>query len=528
MKSYWIESVENEKRKFPNLNHDMEVDVCIIGGGLTGLTTAYYLSKTSLKIALLEKEKICEKTSGNTTAKITSQHDLFYDYLIQSQGIEKAKQYLEANEKAIRDIERIIKEENINCDFEKQSAYVYTTKVEENAKIKNEVEAVNSLGMKAKFVTDLRLPFKTQGAIEFENQAQFNPCKYAEGLVKAIVTKAGTNIFEKTKVIDIKKQKENEEANKDEIEKQIINKEENTDTKYEIITENGHAVKAKFVVLATHYPIINVPGYYFLKMYQEMSYLIGVETKAPLPKGMYINIGNPTLSIRTAQDNGKSLLLIGGNGHKTGERKDISNSYKYLEDIAKKYYPDCIVKYHWCTEDCISLDKIPYIGEFSNLMPNIYVGTGYKKWGMTSSNISANIIVDKILERENPYEEVFSSTRLKPIKNHKELGNMVKEVATSWTIEKIKIPKEKLATITKGNGGLVEFDDKKVGAYCDEDGKLYIIKPVCSHLGCELTWNNLEKTWDCPCHGSRFTYKGKSIDAPSIKDLEVIEIEYKK
>ncbi len=504
MKSYWIESVKSERKQFPNLEEDTEVDVCIIGGGLTGLTTAYYLSKTNLKVALVEKDRICEHTSGNTTAKITSEHGLFYDYLIQSQGEEKAKQYLQANEQAIQNIEKIVKEENIDCDFQRQDNYVYTLKAEEVLKIKKEVEAVNSLGFQAKFVSNVDLPFRTLGAISFPNQAQFNPCKYANGLVRAIRKQDKVLIFEKTKVTDVKSGKED---------------------KYTITTENGNNITAKYVVLASHYPIINIPGYYFLKMYQEMSYLIAIETKMPLPKGMYINSEKPTVSFRVAQNNEKELLLIGGMGHKTGERKDISDSYEKLEAIAKQYYPDCIVKYRWCTEDCISLDKIPYIGEFSNLMPNVYLGTGYKKWGMTTSNVAANIIVDKILERQNPYEEVFTSTRLEPIKNHKELGNMVKEVATSWTVEKLKVPDEKLQDIRPGAGGLIEFEDKKVGAYREESGKLYIVKPVCSHLGCELTWNSLEKTWDCPCHGSRFTYKGKSIYDPSIKDLEVIEKE---
>ncbi len=439
---------------------------------------------------------------GNTTAKITSQHGLFYDYLINSQGEEKAKQYLKANEQAIQNMEEIIKQENIECDFERQDNYVYTLKAEEVLKMKKEVDAVNSLGFPAKFVSNVNLPFRILGAIEFPNQAQFNPCKYANGLVRAIRKRDNILIFEKTKVTDVKGPKEDN---------------------YTVITENGKNIKAKYVVLASHYPIINIPGYYFLKMYQEMSYLIAIETRMPLPKGMYINSENPTVSFRVAQNNEKELLLIGGMGHKTGERKDIADSYKKLEAIAKKYYPDCTVKYRWCTEDCISLDKIPYIGEFSNLMPNMYLGTGYKKWGMTTSNVAANIIVNKILGKENPYEEAFTSTRLEPIKNHKELGNMVKEVATSWTVEKLKIPEEKLQDIKPGTGGLVEFEDKKVGAYREENGKLYIVKPVCSHLGCELTWNNLEKTWDCPCHGSRFTYKGKSIYDPSIKDLEVIE-----
>lgn len=525
MNSYWIESVKSEKKKFPKLEEDKAADVCIIGGGLTGITTAYYLSKTNLNVVLLEKYRVCEHASGNTTAKITSQHGLFYDYLIQSQGKEKAKQYLEANEQAISNIEKIVQEESIDCDFERQDNYVYTLKQEEVLKIQKEVEAVNSLGFPAKFVSDVDLPFRTLGAIKFPNQAQFNPCKYVDGLLKSIEKNERISIFENSKVVEVKgngiildsmDEQQDEKIN--------MTNEETSKQGYKIVTENGNVVTAKHVVLASHYPIINIPGYYFLKMYQEMSYLIGVETKQPLFQGMYINSELPTVSFRIAKDRDKQLLLIGGMGHKTGERKDISDSYQKLEAIAKQYYPDCQVKYRWCTEDCISLDKIPYIGEFSNLMPNVYVGTGYKKWGMTSSNVAANIIVDKILGRENPYEEVFTSTRLEPVKNRKELGNMVKEVATSWTIEKLKIPEERLKDIEKGTGGTIEFKDQKVGAYKDENGKVYLVKPVCSHLGCELTWNSLEKTWDCPCHGSRFTYKGKSIYDPSIKDLECHEI----
>lgn len=505
--SYWIESVKNIRKDFPKLENDEQADVCIIGGGITGITTAYYLSKTNLKVILLEKSKICEHTSGNTTAKITSQHGLFYDYLIQSQGKQKAKQYLEANEQAIENIEQIINEEKINCDFEKLNNYIYTLKQDELMKIKKEVEAVNSLGFPTKFIQNVDLPFRSLGAILFPNQAQFNPCKYALSLANKITKEKNVSIFENTKVIDLKN---------------MNNKKE-----YQIITENGKTVNSKYVVLATHYPIINMPGYYFLKMYQEMSYLIGVETKQILPEGMYINSEQPTLSFRVAKDGEKNLLLIGGMGHKTGERKDISNSYANLEAVAKKYYPDCKIKYHWCTEDCISLDKIPYIGEFSSMMPNVYVATGYKKWGMTSSNVAANIIVDKILGKENPYQEVFTSTRLKPIKNHKELGNMVKEVAISWTIEKLKIPEEKIQDIKPETGGIIEWEDKKVGIYKEKNGNVYLVKPVCSHLGCELTWNNLEKTWDCLCHGSRFTYQGKSIYDPSINNLEMIEIKSK-
>jgi len=509
MESYWNNSVE--KKDYETLKEDIKTQVCVIGGGLTGLTTAYYLSKEGIDVVLVEKSKICSHTSGNTTAKITSQHGLFYKYLIDSVGEKQAKQYLKANEKAIKNIEKIINEENIECNFEKQDAYVYTQKNEELQKIKDEVKALHSIGFDSKYVTKVEAPIQILGAIKFENQAQFNPVKYAKGLADAISARSG-RIYENTKIIDVK----------------------NESGQYKIITEKGNIIETKNVVLATHYPIINVPGFYFLKMYQETSYIVAVDPKErkieneiidiqkDLFTGMYINSESPTLSLRTTEN---GLVLFGGMNHKTGAKIDLQNSYKWLEEQARKIYPNCEVKYRWNTEDCISLDKIPYIGEFSNLMPNVYVSTGYKKWGMTTSNVAANIITDKILGKENKYEEVFRATRLKPIKNYEELGNMVKEVGNSLILNKIKEPKEYLGDLKVDEGKIVEIEGEKLGAYKNKDGKIYIVKPVCTHLGCELSWNNLDKTWDCPCHGSRFTYEGISIYDPSIKNLDSLYIE---
>lgn len=216
-------------------------------------------------------------------------------------------------------------------------------------------------------------------------------------------------------------------------------------------------------------------------------------------------------------------MAVAGFDHKTGAKIDLSDSYKYLEKIARSMYPNCEVKYRWNTEDCIPLDKIPYIGEFSNEMSRIYVATGYKKWGMTSSNIAANIIVDKIMGKENKYAEIFKATRLEPIKNRKEVGNIIKESINSLVINKFKTPKETLEQIENDQGKIVEIDGKKVGVYKNRQGEIFKVKPVCQHLGCELSWNNLDKTWDCPCHGSRYTYKGKLIYGPSVKDLEICE-----
>lgn len=431
---------------------------------------------------------------------------------------------MEANEQAIYNIENIIKEENIDCDFEWQDNYVFTQSEDEVIKIKKEVEAVKSLGLNCQFIDKIDIPIKVQkideskdeiidkqnkkiniqkpilAGIKFPKQAQFNSYKYMLGLANAIIENGGI-IYENSKVVDIKK----------------------NDEEYSINTEKA-SVNAKFVIIASHYPIINFPGFYFMKMYQETSYLIAVETNKELFQGMYINSEEPSISLRTALYNAKRILLVGGMKHKTGAKINLENAYKNLEKVAKDLYPDCKVIYRWNTEDCISLDKIPYIGEFSSLMPNVFVGTGYKKWGMTSSNVASNIITDKILGKDNKYEEVFNSKRLKPIKNYEELTNMIKEVGNSLVINRLRKNDENLANVKKDEGKIIKIDNEKVGVYKDKEGNIYAIKPYCTHLGCELSWNNLDKTWDCPCHGSRFNYEGKNIYGPAIKDLKKIDI----
>lgn len=337
-------------------------------------------------------------------------------------------------------------------------------------------------------------------------------------------------------------------------------------------------------------------------MYQSTSYVIAVDIGDKSFDGMYINSEQPTFSYRFANFNGsggKRLLLVGGSDHKTGSKIDLSNAYKILEDEVRKYYPDCKVLYKWNTEDCITLDKIPYIGDFSYFMPNMYIGTGFNKWGMTSSNVATNIIVDKILGHTNEYENMFTSTRLHPVKNNAELGNMIKETANSLVINKFKVhevgsdevdlgdvgvsgakdgnrdlgkatlssckekddegsdgdnlgedgfndgksgkdgscgvdsdenistpvPEKIFAEIENDTGYVLEYNGQKVGVYKDTNGKIFAVKPICSHLGCLLSWNNLDKTWDCPCHGSRFDYMGHQLYNPAIKDLDVIKLD---
>ena len=499
MNSLWLE--KNSIENFSTLDKNIESEICIIGGGIFGISTAYYLSKYGYKVVLVERDKIASKVTGHTTAKITSQHGLIYHYLLNQYGKDFARKYYLANQKAIGNIEKIINTNNIECDFKKQTSNVYTTNTSEIAKIEEEIKALEELDIEARKIEDSPLPFDIVSGIEFQNQAQFNPIKYISGLVNKIKENKGL-IFENTTCYDIKK-----EGNG-----------------YICYTKNNE-IKAKYVVIATQYPFINFPGIYFAKMYQSSSYVIGIDAKTKLFDGMYINIQSPIYSFRTAIDDGKEILLLGGLDHKTGENIEYKDSYGLLEEKAKEWYPNCEIKYHWSTRDCITLDKIPYIGEFSNILPDVYVGTGFNKWGMTSSNVAARIITDKITGKENEYEEVFKATRVNPIVNKDEVKNMVSQTAKSLVVERLKgSNKENIENMKQETGQILEIDGEKVGVYKDVEGQVFAVKPVCTHLGCILNWNNADKTWDCPCHGSRFDYTGKNINNPAIKDLEKVDI----
>lgn len=501
MNSYWVDS--SNKTNFEKLDQDVHTEVCIIGAGITGISIAYQLTKQGKKVVLIDKGHVAMGVTANTTAKITSQHGLFYHYLAMSFGRDTAKAYLDSNQDAIQTISHIVSEEKIDCDFEFQDSYVYSNIKTEAAKIADEVNTVKDLGFNAEFVKQTPLPVPIVAAIRFPNQAQFHPRKYLLNLVSLIQNRGG-QIYENSKVIDCKKENNH----------------------FITYTENNK-IYSDYVVLATHYPILNFPGFYFLKMYQEKSYLIGVETKKPLFDGMYITSESPTLSFRTTNlANNKRLLLIGGSEHKTGATDvPMENRYQLLEETAKELYPDAKIKYRWSTEDCITLDKIPYIGNFSSAIPNLYVATGFKKWGMTTSQVAATILSEAILGKENSYACIYNATRFNPIKTSKEFGNMLKQTTYSLFLNKYSAPSELYENIANDHGGVVDYQGNKIGVYKDTTGNVYAVRPYCTHLGCELSWNNLDKTWDCPCHGSRFDFKGNLITEPSKENLETIDIE---
>ncbi|MDU2664576.1 MAG: FAD-dependent oxidoreductase, partial [Clostridium perfringens] len=427
---------------------------------------------------LIDAAEIASGNTKNTTAKITSQHDLIYSKLITEFGEEKARQYAKANELAIKKYKKIIENRRIECDFEEKPSYVYS--LNEVEVLKEEAEAAKKLGIDAEFVQEANLPFKINGALKFNNQAQFNPLKFLKDISNELV------IYENTRALEIKEN---------------------------LVVTSGGNITAKNIVVATHYPIMNAPGYYFMKMHQERSYVLALENKSEID-GMYIDLNKEGYSFRTYNN----LLLLGGISHRTGENEE-GGSYDELRKVAKRLYPKAKEKYHWSAQDCMTIDGIPYIGRYSSETPNIYVATGFNKWGMTSSMVSAMIISDMILEKENDFSEIFSPRRFDLSLSINNIANDLIETAKNFIAQKVYIPSSEIEHIKNGHGGIIEYNGEKVGVYKNKEGKEFFVSTKCTHLGCQLSWNADELTWDCPCHGSRFDYKGRLIGSPATKDL---------
>jgi glycine/D-amino acid oxidase-like deaminating enzyme len=426
MKSVWMDSVSLPS--FPPLERDRTTEVVVIGGGLAGLLIAHFLHQQGIDYVLVEAAAICQDVSGNTTAKITSQHGLIYDRLLRKAGREQALMYYQANQQALAKYRELA--QNIECDFEAKSAFVYT--LDQPEKVEQEATALQRLGITAKLHHQLALPFAVAAAIEFPGQAQFNPLKFLAALVPEL------HIYEHSMVRDLSPHQ---------------------------VVAGEHKISTNKVIVATHFPFINKHGAYFLKMYQHRSYVIALEN-AQQVGGMYVDEADKGMSFR---DYGP-LLLIGGGDHRTGKS---GGNWRELRDFAARFYPGAKERYHWATQDCMTLDRLPYIGRYGGATPDLYVATGFNKWGMTSSMVAAQLLSEIVMGRQPEFAPVFDPQR--SMMQPQLLANGVTALVNLLTISNKR----------------------------------------CPHLGCALRWNEAEQSWDCPCHGSRFTQEGELLDNPA-------------
>lgn len=430
--SIWERDVEFPS--FPKLEGDIKTDVLVIGGGLCGVLCAWFLKQAGVDYVLVEGDAVGRGVTCNTTAKITSQHGLIYEKLLRTQGKEKALQYLDANQWALGKYRELAEE--TECDFEEKDAFVYT--LTDWQKIEREVQALETLGFPAEFVQEVNLPFDTEGAVKFPRQAQFQPRRFLAYISRDL------NIYEHTFIQELAPG---------------------------CARYDGGTITARRMIAATHFPFLNKHGAYFLKLYQHRSYVMALKNVSDV-RGMYVDEAQKGMSFR----NYKDYLLVGGGSHRTGRK---GGGWEELQEFVQEYYGIGKAGYYWATQDCMSLDGIPYIGEYSPNTPGLYVASGFGKWGMTTSMAAAHILTEMICGRETGWEAVFDPSR------------------SIWKPQLFVNTLEALA-------GLLTPTMKR-----------------CPHMGCALKWNPQEHTWDCSCHGSRFEEDGKLINNPAAGDTNV-------
>lgn len=425
MKSIWQQG--DILPAFPALDRDIRTDVLIVGGGLTGLLCGYFLAAEGLECTVAEADRVMSGTSGRTTAKVTSQHGLIYTRLAERYGQETAALYYRANQEALERYRRL----DIPCDMTEQSAFVYDRR--DAAAPEAECSLVRRFGGQASMVYTLPLPFSVRGAVCFPRQAQLHPMLLAGGLLRPLT------VYERTPV---------------------------TVLDGGTAQTPGGRIRAEYVIVATHFPMLRMRGAYFMKLYQQRSYVLALRHTASL-RGMYLDAAPGGLSLRSHGD----TLLLGGGGHRTGTGSD---GWTQLRQEAQRLFPGSGVLGQWAAQDCMTLDGIPYIGVYG---PKQYVATGYGKWGMTSAMAAAALLTDLIQRRPSPYRALFAPDR--SILHPQLLGN---------SLESVK-------------------------------GLVTPTVPRCPHLGCALKWNSRERSWDCPCHGSRFGADGALLEGPAQKGI---------
>ena len=477
-KSIWELTTTIDKRT--NLENDINCDILIVGAGLAGSLLGYFLSLENKDVVIVDSKTIASGTTKNTTAKITAQHSLIYNKLLKTIGKRKTKLFYNANIMALNKYEELIKENNIDCDFEKTDSFVYTMK--KTSKLKKEFKAYQKLNIPGSLVKETSLPFRVKEALVLKNQGMFNPLKF----IKYITEKL--KIYENTKVIKINKN--------------IVE------------CENGKKITFNKLIITTHFPIIDNTGYFFVKQNQYKSHLLVIKSNKKV-NGMYIDENSNGYTLRDYKD----YVLFGGYSHKTGKKEDAFYFHKLREE-AKKYFPDTNIVTEFSAQDCMSLDKMPYIGKYTKKENNIYVATGFNKWGMTGCMLSSLIIKDLLNEKENKYMHLFSPSRFNFIASIPNLTKNLIQTIEGLFIKRMIIKNKKVTELKKNQSLIIKHKNKYLGIYRDDNEELYIIDVRCPHLGCILSFNKEERAYECPCHGSKFNYKGELLSSPSIYDTK--------
>ena len=487
-RTYWNASAPAPD--FPALAGDVAVDVAIIGGGIVGITTARLLKDRGLTVAVIEARRVGRQVTGKSTAKITSQHSIIYQTLERKFGEDRARLYGEAQEEALREIQRLAAQYGIDCDIEGKPAYCYTRDESYVSQIEKEAEVAQRLGLPATLTRDTGLPFEVLAALRFDNQAQFHPTKYVAGLA-ATIPGEGSHVFEGSRAVEWEPTK---------------------------VVTSGGTVTARHVVMATHLPLGQVGGYYAIA-HPKAEPVIAARI-ARVPDGMYINAEEPSHSIRTHRaPDGSVYGIVAGTGFKPGH---VDEERKYFEDIERwlrENFEAGPVEYRWVNEDYTPVDSAPFIGWSSSMGAGYLVATGFDAWGISNGTAAAGIIADLATGKENRFTELFDATRVKPVAGGPTFVKENAEVAAHLVGGYLSSKPKSFDELAPCQAAIMKIDGANVAAFKDEEGTVHAVSAVCTHMGCLVGWNETDRTWDCPCHGSRFELSGEVIHGPATQPL---------
>ena len=477
---------------FPALAGDIEVDVAVIGGGVVGISAARFLKDQGMTVAVVEARRVGQGVSGKATAKVTSQHGITYQTLEEKFGEERARIYADAQEAGLRKIIELAGTHGFDADIEEMPAFVYTRDERHVGEIEKEVEVARRLGLPASITTDTGLPFEVRSAMRWDNQAQFHPIKYVAGLAGTIPGD-GSHVFENSRVVDWDPDR--------------------------IATDNG-TVRARHVVMATNLPLGQV-GMYYSTNHPKAEPVIAAPINR-VPPAYYKNVEQPGRSIRTHKHNGKTYAVCAGTHFKPGHAEDEQKHFADLERWLIENFDSAGIEYRWVNEDYTPIDSAPFIGWSSNASDGYLVATGFDAWGFTNGTAAGMIIAELAAGREHPWLDLFDASRIKPVAGGKEflkenLG-VAKHLIGGYAASKPKSFDE----LAPGDAAILKIDGDNVAAFRDPEGQVHAVKANCTHMGCLVGWNHTDRTWDCPCHGSRFALTGEVIHGPAVKPLEAV------
>ena len=487
--SLWLATAP--RTDYPRLDGTVNVDVAVLGGGIAGLTAALALKHRGLSVAVVEAARIGTGVTGNTTGKVTSLHRLAYTELASTHDIETARDYGRANQAAIEHIARTIEAEGLDCGFRRVANYTYAESSETLAKVRDEAELAASLGLPASFTADVPLPFSTLGAVRFDDQAQFHAVRYLQGLARA-VDGGGSSVFEGSPVRGVRSAQDGSPAE---------------------VTADGGRILARDVIVATNVPLAS-DAWFGQRCYLHRSYIVAAPMRGAPADATFISADEPMRSILSVRLDGTDYVLVGGEGHRVAGEGGSAERFGRLASFARERLGTGEPAFQWSTQDVMPADGLPFAGRSRPDSEHVYLITGLRKWGLTNGTAGALAVADLVSGVPTPWAQLFDTRRAVGTEAAPPSSSALAEATPEATPERVPP-----ATLAPGQGTVVDVGGEPTAVYSGAGGSLRALTAVCTHLGCTVEFNASARTWDCPCHGSRFSLDGSVIQGPAERNL---------